>query len=138
MQSVLIINGPNLNLLGTREPQIYGNLNFEDYLLQLKSRFSSIVIDYQQSNSELEIISFLHNSKQDLIVINGGAFSHTSIAIADAVKAINKNVIAVHISNTLLREDFRQTDYLASAASGAIIGLGLEGYAIAIEHSLEL
>jgi 3-dehydroquinate dehydratase II len=138
MKSVLIINGPNLNLLGTRETAIYGQQTFEVYLEELKARFIGLSIDYKQSNDEAVLISFLHQANQDAIIINGGAYSHTSIALADAVKAINKTVIAVHISNTFIREDFRKTDYLAQAASGAIIGLGLAGYALAIEHLLDI
>lgn len=138
MKSVLIINGPNLNLLGVREIAIYGQQTFEAYLEELKTRFNGLSIEYKQSNDEAELISFLHNANQDAIIINGGAYSHTSIALADAVKAINKTVIAVHISNTQQREEFRKIDYLANAASGAIIGLGLEGYALAIEHLVDV
>lgn len=138
MKSVLIINGPNLNLLGTRQTNIYGNQSFETFLIDLKSRFDAINIDYEQSNEEAALIAFLHQSNHDAIIINGGAYSHTSIALADAVKGINKTVIAVHISNTQMREEFRKIDFLAEAASGAIIGLGLAGYALAIEHLLEL
>jgi 3-dehydroquinate dehydratase-2 len=134
MKRVLIINGPNLNLLGTRETDIYGKQTFEAFLKVLKARFNETIIDYHQSSEEAELIDFLHQSNHDAIIINGGGYSHTSIALADAVKAINKIVIAVHISNTHLREEFRKTDYLANAATGAIIGLGIEGYAVAIDH----
>ena len=133
---ILIINGPNLNLLGRREPEIYGARSFEEYFLELKSRFSSIELEYFQSNHEGAILDKLHDTGAHAhgIVLNPGAYAHTSIAIADAVAAIRKPTVEVHISNVFEREAYRHHSYLAAKCAGCIIGLGLEGYALAVEY----
>jgi 3-dehydroquinate dehydratase-2 len=132
--NLIIINGPNLNLLGKREPEIYGHQSFEDYLKELKAEFPDVLIDYFQSNIEGEIINSIHETglKKDGIIINPGGYSHTSVAIADALKAVPVKVIEVHISNVFAREDFRKTLITASSADGLIIGFGLEVYRMAI------
>ncbi len=133
---ILIINGPNLNLLGTREPDIYGSASFENYLSKLKNQFSTIEIDYFQSNVEGELINQLHTAdKQNIqgIIINAGGYSHTSVALADAVSAIKTPVISVHISNIYQREQERHKELLAKHVIGGIFGLGLEGYNYAIQ-----
>jgi 3-dehydroquinate dehydratase II len=131
---LLIINGPNLNLLGKREPEIYGYQSFEDYLEKLKTEFPGISIDYFQSNVEGEIINAIHNARftKDGIIINPGGYSHTSVAIADAMKALPARVIEVHISNVFAREEFRKTLITATSADGLIIGFGLDVYRLAI------
>ena len=134
---LLIINGPNLNLLGTREPSIYGNLPFESFLAELRAKFSEIQIDYFQSNLEGEIIDKLHNSKNDNyqgVILNAGGYSHTSVAIADAVSAISTPIIGVHISNIYKREKERHKELVAQYVIGGIYGLGLNGYTLAVEH----
>lgn len=133
---ILIINGPNLNLLGRREPEIYGPRSFDDYFHELKKRFSGIHFDYFQSNHEGNILDKLHDAglHADGVVINAGALSHTSIAIADAIAAIRTPAVEVHISNIYERESFRQHSYLSAKCEGAIVGLGLEGYALAVEY----
>lgn len=135
---VIIINGPNLNLLGKREPEIYGHESFEDYFAQLQQEFSMITLHYFQSNAEGEIINKLHEVgfSYDGIIINAGAYTHTSIAIADAIGAIRSPVIEVHISNIHAREAYRHHSYLAPKCVGSIIGLGLKGYELAIEFFL--
>jgi 3-dehydroquinate dehydratase-2 len=132
---LLIINGPNLNLLGSREKNVYGNQSFEGYLKKLRKHYHDISIEYFQSNVEGEIINALHKAGflYDGIILNAGGYTHTSIAIADAVKAISTPVIEVHVSNTFARESFRHTSYIAANASGTIIGFGLESYRLAIE-----
>lgn len=137
MKKVLIINGPNLNLLGQRQPQIYGDLNFDDFLSQLKSRFSSVEIDFFQSNHEGEIIDRLHNSKHAAIILNAGGYTHTSVAIRDAVAAIEVPTIEVHISNIAARESFRHESLLSPVCKGVIFGFGLTGYSIAIQTVLD-
>ena len=130
---ITIINGPNLNLLGTRETDIYGSQNFESYLDSLKSLFENVDIDYFQSNIEGEIINFIQNSKNsDGIILNAAAYTHTSVGIADAVKSIDSKVIEVHISNTFSREEFRHKSLISDIATGGIFGLGVEGYILAI------
>ncbi|TWI98053.1 3-dehydroquinate dehydratase [Mucilaginibacter frigoritolerans] len=133
---IQIINGPNLNLLGVREKSIYGNTNFETYLEELKKRFADIEISYYQSNVEGEIINKLHEIgfSYDGIVINAGAYTHTSIAIADAIAAINTPVIEVHISNVYKREEFRHSSMLAACCKGVIAGFGMDSYRLAIEN----
>ncbi len=133
---ILIINGPNLNLLGSREPEIYGSQNFETYFNELRSRFSDIQLEYVQSNHEGAILDHLHTAgiAADGIVLNAGAYSHTSIAIADAVAAIQTPVVEVHISNVHAREAFRHHSHLSAKCVGSIVGLGLEGYALAISY----
>jgi 3-dehydroquinate dehydratase II len=130
----LIINGPNLNLLGQREPEIYGYQSFEDYFVKLKSEFPGVSIDYFQSNVEGEIINTILETrfKKDGIIINPGGYSHTSVAIADALKAVPAKVIEVHISNVFAREEFRKTLITATSANGIICGLGLDVYRLAI------
>lgn len=135
---ILILNGPNLNLLGSREPEVYGNQNFEQYFASLQSKFSQVSLDYFQSNIEGEIIDKLQSaaSNFDGIILNAGAYTHTSIAIADTVKAIQTPVVEVHISNTYSREDFRHRSYIAPNANGIIIGFGLKSYELAIQSLL--
>lgn len=132
---LLILNGPNLNLLGRREPEVYGSLTFMDYYTQLENKFSSINLEYYQSNIEGEIINKLHEVgfSYDGIILNAGAYTHTSIAIADAIKAITTPVIEVHISNTFARESFRHHSYLSSVCKGVIVGFGLKSYELAIQ-----
>ena len=135
---LLILNGPNLNLLGKREPEIYGSLTFEDYFKTLQSQFSSITFEYYQSNIEGEIISKLHEVgfSYDGIILNAGAYTHTSIGIGDAIKGITSPVIEVHISNTFSREEFRHQSYISPNATGVIIGFGLKSYDLAIQYFL--
>ena len=131
---ITIINGPNLNLLGTRETDIYGSQNFESYLDSIRSDFPNVRIEYFQSNIEGEIINFIHESKDcNGIILNAAAYTHTSIGIADAVKSIDCKVIEVHISNTYSREEFRQKSFLSPVVSGIIIGFGLDSYRLALE-----
>ena len=135
---ITIINGPNLNLLGTRETDIYGSQNFESYLYSLKSLFKEIEIDYFQSNVEGEIINFIQKSKNsDGIILNAAAYTHTSVGIADAVKSIDCKVIEVHISNTFSREEFRHNSYLSPVVDGIIIGFGLNSYRLAIDSIIK-
>ena len=136
---ITIINGPNLNLLGIREPEIYGNKSFDDYILELTRRFSNVELDYFQSNSEGAIVDKLHEKEfpAEGIILNAGGYSHTSIAIADAISSIKTPVIEVHISNTFAREEFRHKDVLSGKCKGLIVGLGLEGYALAIKYFLK-
>lgn len=135
---LIIINGPNLNLLGKREPEIYGSESFEDFMGQLKSQFSSIDLEYYQSNIEGELIDKLHEVGFDYdgIVLNAGAYTHTSIGIGDAVKAIETPVVELHISNVHSREDFRHKSFIAANAKGVIFGFGLKGYELAIKSFL--
>ncbi len=130
---ILIINGPNLNLIGQREPQIYGIQTFEAYLEELKSN-SSHEIDYFQSNIEGEIIDELQKSNHDGIIINAGGYTHTSVAIRDCIKGIGKIVIEVHISNITERESFRHTSMLSPVVNGCIFGFGLKGYELALSY----
>ena len=134
-----IINGPNLNLLGVREPHIYGNQTFEDYLAILRNRFQGLELHYHQSNVEGELINYLHTcmGKIDGVIINAGAYTHTSIAIADAIAAIALPVVEVHISNVLAREEYRRTSYIASKCVGSISGLGMNGYALAVQFFID-
>lgn len=131
---IIIINGPNLNLLGKREPEIYGNHTFEDYLTVLKNEFPQVELDYFQSNIEGEIITKLQETgfSYDGIILNAGAYTHTSIGIADAIKSITTPVVEVHISNTFSRETFRHTSYISPVAKGIIIGFGLDSYKLAL------
>lgn len=136
---IYIINGPNLNLLGRRETAIYGLLTFEDYLDRLKRLFPQLQIEYYQSNVEGEIINKLHEIgfSFDGIILNAGGYTHTSVAIADAVKAIETPVIEVHISNIFSREDFRHMSLIAPNVRGSIIGFGLDSYRLAIQGLIE-
>ena len=133
--NILIINGPNLNLLGKRQTDIYGNQSFEAYLDELRQMYPQHSIAYFQSNCEGAIIDRLHADgiSADAIVINAGAYTHTSIAIADAVRSITTPVVEVHISNVNAREDYRRVSYLAEACRGSIVGFGLDSYRLAIE-----
>ena len=135
---IQIINGPNLNLLGVREKSIYGNTGFDIYLENLQQLYPNIDISYYQSNVEGEIINKLHETgfSYDGIVLNAGAYTHTSIAIADAIAAINTPVIEVHISNVYKREEFRHNSMLASNCKGVIAGFGMDSYRLAIESLL--
>ncbi|MDE6140715.1 MAG: type II 3-dehydroquinate dehydratase [Alistipes sp.] len=135
MTSVLIINGPNLNLTGRRQTDIYGTQSFEDYLEALRARYPRIVIDAFQSNVEGELIDALQaaDGNRQGIILNAGGYTHTSVALHDAVAAISTPVIEVHISSILAREEFRHTSLIAPAARGTIMGFGLESYRLAIE-----
>ena len=135
---IIIINGPNLNLLGKREPDIYGNTDFESYLEKLKSSFPEINIDYFQSNIEGEIIDELQKAdgKYQGIVLNAGGYTHTSVAIADAIASISTSVIEVHISNIMNREEFREKSLMASQCLGTISGFGLYSYNLALNYLL--
>ena len=132
---ILIINGPNLNLLGQREPEVYGHHSFADYLQELQQQFPQDKIDSYQSNHEGELIDQLHEANQsaDGVILNAGGYTHTSVALADAVAAINIPVIEVHISNPYAREPFRHHSYLSPVSNGTITGLGLDGYRLAVE-----
>ena len=138
MKRIQIINGPNLNLLGKREPTVYGNQSFETYFQELTKLFPEVKLEYFQSNSEGTIIDKLHETgfAIDGIVLNGGAYTHTSIAIADAIRAITVPVIEVHISNVFQREEFRHHSFLSEACKGCIVGFGLDSYRLAVEAIL--
>ena len=131
---ITIINGPNLNLLGKREPGIYGNTSFEEYFKKLQEKYPTIELSYYQSNIEGEIIDKLHEIgfSHDGIILNAAAYTHTSVGIGDAVKAIKTPVVEVHISNVHSREDFRHVSYIAPNAKGVIAGFGLKSYELAI------
>lgn len=133
---ILIINGPNLNLLGKREPEVYGNKSFEDFLQELRKNNEGIQLEYFQSNVEGELINALHaaDKKTDGIILNAGAYTHTSIAIADAVAAISTPVVEVHISNIFAREDYRHVSYLGKNCVGSISGFGLKSYELALGY----
>ena len=135
---IQIINGPNLNLLGVREPGIYGSESFETYLPQLKAAFPSVEIDYFQSNTEGELINKMQEVGflYDGIVLNAGAYTHTSIALHDCIRSLRTPVIEVHISNVHAREEFRQKSMISSACKGVIAGFGLNSYQLAIEALL--
>ena len=135
MKQLIIINGPNLNLLGKREPEIYGKQTFEDYLKTLQNKFSDVKLVYYQSNIEGEIIDKLQEVgfSYDGIILNAAAYTHTSVGIGDAVKAIETPVVEVHISNTFSREEFRHQSYILPNAKGVILGFGLKSYDLAIE-----
>lgn len=130
---VLIVNGPNLNLIGQREEEIYGNHSFESYYADLKSQ-KDVELEYFQSNVEGEIINTLQTSKHDGIVINAGGYTHTSVAIRDCIKAIQVPVVEVHISNITERESFRHTSLISPVVIGCIFGFGLDSYGLAIDY----
>lgn len=138
MLKITIINGPNLNLLGKREVEIYGTQTFEDYFNSLKSKFPNVEFNYFQSNVEGELINKLHEIgfSADGIIINAGAYTHTSVAIADAIAGIKSPVIEVHISNVFAREDYRHVSFLGKHCKGSISGFGLKGYELAIKSFL--
>ena len=133
---ILIINGANLNLLGRRQPEIYGRESFEDYLEALRARYPEHRLDYYQSNIEGEIVDALQraDAEYDGIVLNAGGYTHTSVVIRDAMAAIATPVVEVHISSILSREEFRHVSMLAPAAAGTIMGFGMESYRLAVEH----
>ncbi|MFI5124794.1 MAG: type II 3-dehydroquinate dehydratase [Chitinophagales bacterium] len=135
---IAIINGPNLNLLGTREPGIYGRQTFEDFLKDLKGKFPNIQIDYFQSNVEGELVNELQKVgfSYDGILLNAAAYTHTSVALGDAIAAISTPVIEVHISNVAAREEFRKQSYISAKCVGTITGLGLKGYELALRYFL--
>lgn len=133
---IQVINGPNLNLLGKREPSVYGSASFEDFFADLKERYPSIELHYYQSNIEGELVNKLHETgfTFDGIILNAGAYTHTSVAIHDAVGAIETPVVEVHISNVYAREEFRHKSLITSKCAGMLTGFGLEGYALAVEY----
>jgi len=138
MMNIAILNGPNLNLLGKREPDVYGSKDFDQYFGQLQSLFPEINLTYYQSNVEGELINELQRVGFDVdgIILNAAAYTHTSVGIGDAIKAISAPVIEVHISNTFAREDFRHTSFVTPNAKGLILGFGLDVYRLAIESFL--
>ncbi|AIY13746.1 MULTISPECIES: type II 3-dehydroquinate dehydratase [Cellulophaga] len=135
---ILILNGPNLNLLGKREPEIYGSDTFEDYFAKLQFKFKDLELEYFQSNIEGELIGKIQDVgfSYDGIVLNAAAYTHTSIGIGDAIKAVTTPVIEVHISNTHKREEFRHVSYISPVAKGVILGFGLQSYDLAIQSFL--
>jgi 3-dehydroquinate dehydratase II len=134
-----IINGPNLNLLGKREPGIYGNTSAEDYFATLVAKYPQVELTYFQHNVEGELINFIHQVGFDIdgIILNAGAYTHTSIALRDAIAAVKAPVVEVHISNVHAREEFRHVSMIAAKCAGVICGLGMTGYALAVEYFLE-
>ena len=136
---IIIINGPNLNLLGKREPEVYGNSSFEDYFETLKSKFPHMELEYFQSNIEGELITKIQEVgfSYDGIILNAAAYTHTSIGIADVVKAIETPVIEVHISNTFSRENFRHQSFIAPNTKGIVIGFGLKSYDLALASFIQ-
>ena len=136
MKTVTIINGPNLNLLGKRETDIYGNQSFDVFLPELKRKFPSIHLEYFQSNVEGELINAIQNAglNNSSIILNPGGYTHTSVAIGDAIAAVQVPVIEVHISNIFSREDFRKVSHVSAKSVGIISGLGLKGYELALEY----
>ncbi len=139
-RKIRIINGPNLNLLGTREPDIYGQETFENHLIEFRHEFPEIEIDYFQSNVEGELINSLHEAarEKDGVILNAGAYTHTSIALGDAIKAIDIPVVEVHISNIFSREDFRHVSYIAPHCAGSIIGFGMNSYRLALKYFADI
>ena len=135
---IAIINGPNLNLIGSRETGVYGSESFEHYFAKLRKKYEAIDFDYFQSNVEGELINELQNAAKtmDGIILNAGAYTHTSIAIGDTIAAIKVPVVEVHISNLNAREEFRMINHISAKCKGSIIGLGLKGYALAVEYFL--
>lgn len=138
MMKIQIINGPNLNLLGVREPGIYGNQGFDQYINELREKFSTLKIDYFQSNVEGELINKLHEVgfSYDGVVINAGGYTHTSVALADAIAAIKTPVVEVHISNIYAREEYRHVSLTGKNCRGVLTGFGMDGYRLAIESLL--
>lgn len=137
---IQIINGPNLNLLGKREPGVYGATSFDDYLKQLRERYPQIQLDYYQSNVEGELIDKIHETGFDYdgIILNAGAYTHTSIALQDAIRAVKTPVVEVHISNVQKREEFRHKSMISCACAGVICGFGMNSYRLAVEAIMEL
>jgi len=138
LMKIIIINGPNLNLLGKREPEVYGSTTFDSYFAELQSKFSELQLEYYQSNIEGELIDKIQEVgfSYDGIILNAAAYTHTSVGLGDVVKAINTPVVEVHISNTHKREDFRHISYISSGAKGVILGFGLKSYELAIRSFL--
>ena len=136
MKKIIIINGPNLNLLGKREPSVYGSETFENFLIEMQQKYANQEISYFQSNIEGELISKLHEVgfSFDGIILNAADYTHTSIAIADAIRAIKTPVVEVHISNTFSREEFRHHSYISPVAKGVIVGFGLKSYELALKY----
>ena len=139
MKKILILNGPNLNLLGKREPEIYGNHSFDDFFQELVIQNTNMILSYYQSNVEGELINKLHEVgfEYDGIIFNAGGYTHTSVAIADAVAAIKTPVLEVHISNVHAREEYRHQSLMAKNCVGVITGLGMQGYKLALEYFLK-
>jgi 3-dehydroquinate dehydratase-2 len=140
MIKIAIINGPNLNLLGRREPGIYGKQSFDDFLAELKASYSTVSFSFYQRNIEGELVNELQRVGFDYdgIILNPGGYTHTSVAIGDAIAAIKTPVIEVHISNVHAREDFRKISHVSGKSAGSIIGLGLKGYQLALEYLLSI
>lgn len=140
MKRILIINGPNLNLLGKREPGVYGNQSFDEYFQVLKEKYPDAGLEYFQSNHEGALIDKIHETgfSYDGIVLNAGAYTHTSVAIADAIRAVTTPVVEVHISNIHKREAFRHHSFLSEACKGCIVGFGLDSYRLAIESFVNI
>ena len=140
MKNIIIINGPNLNLLGKRQPEIYGDIHFDDFIAEQKEKFPSLSITYFQSNIEGEIIDKLHQVGFDFdgIILNAAAYTHTSVGIGDAVASISSPVIEVHISNTYSREEFRHVSFISPHAKGVILGFGLKSYELALTSFINL
>ena len=140
MKKIVIINGPNLNLLGQREPEIYGSEGFDAFLAQLRSQFTDVTIDYFQSNIEGELINAIQEAGASAngIILNPAGYTHTSVAIGDAIAAIQIPVIEVHISNVHAREEFRKLSHVSAKAKGTIAGLGLDGYTLALQYLIQL
>lgn len=140
MNKIIIINGPNLNLLGSREPSIYGDVTFEKFLEELRKENQSIEIDYFQSNSENELIDKVHSTEGDFdaIIINPGGLTHTSVSLSDALKSVSTKAIEAHITNINSREEFRKQSITSFGCDGMIAGLGLDSYKLAVEHLLDL
>lgn len=138
--TIIIINGPNLNLLGKREPGKYGNTSFEDYFASLKKRYSDTDFEYYQSNVEGEIINEIHRTgfSADGIILNAGGYTHTSVAIADAIAAVKSPVVEVHITNIAAREEFRHTSIIGRSCAGSISGFGLDSYRLGVEAIIEI
>ncbi len=138
MKKLIIINGPNLNLLGKRETNIYGNLTFTEFFEEVKGKYPNVTLEYYQSNIEGELITKLQDVgySYDGIILNAAAYTHTSVGIGDAVKAIETSVVEVHISNTYGREEFRHHSYISANAKGVILGFGLQSYELALESFL--
>lgn len=136
MVQIIIINGPNLNLLGIRQPEIYGSVSFEEYFIKLETEFPDFNLHYYQSNHEGDLVDKIHNIgfRYDGMILNAGAYTHTSLAIGDALRIITTPVIEVHLTDIYNREDFRKTNFIKDVAKHSIIGKGLEGYKEAIEY----
>ena len=137
--NISVINGPNLNLIGTRETDVYGNESFEHFFEKLRRKYATIDFDYFQSNIEGELVTEIQRAgkKMDGIILNAGGYTHTSVAIGDAIAAIRVPVVEVHISNLNAREEFRMINHISAKCKGSIIGLGLKGYALAVEYFIK-